>query len=259
LIEDTLRRAVERLRLQRENAAWRRMHGPESVPAFVGESRAIRRVLEVVKQAAPRDSKVVLLGESGTGKGLVARLIHEQSSRRQHVFLDVHCGAMATELLESELFGHERGAFTGAINEKPGLFELADGGTLFLDEFAEMSLAMQTKLLKVLDTGEFRRVGGVRRLSVDLRVLVATNKDVDELVQRGRLREDLLHRVDVIRITLPPLRERREDIPRFVEHFVAEHERRVSARRPSALERCGSSSGIRGPEMSARSPTPSSG
>jgi DNA-binding NtrC family response regulator len=243
LIEDTLRRAVERLRLQRENAAWRRMHGPDSVPAFVGESLAIRRVLDVVRQAAPRDPKVVLLGESGTGKGLVARLIHEQSPRRQHVFLDVHCGAMATELLESELFGHERGAFTGAVSEKPGIFELADGGTLFLDEFAEMSLEMQTKLLKVLDTGEFRRVGGVRRRSVDLRVLVATNKNVDDLVRTGRLREDLLHRVDVIRITLPPLRERRGDIPRFVEHFLSVHERRgfgkktVTPRAMRALQR----------------------
>ena len=138
----------------------------------------------------------------------------------------MHCGALADNLLESELFGHERGAFTGAVNGKPGLFELADSGTLFLDEFAEMSPEMQTKLLKVLEGGEFRRVGGVRTLRVDVRVVVATNRDLDELVRTGRLREDLLHRIDVIRIALPPLRERPEDIPRFVEHFLAQHQRR---------------------------------
>src|SRR5262249_34670211 len=126
----------------------------------------------------------------------------------------------------SELFGHERGAFTGAIAGKQGLFELADSGTLFLDEFAEMSPEMQTKLLKVLEGGEFRRVGGVRTLRVDVRVIAATNRDLDELVRTGRLREDLLHRIDVIRIQLPPLRERAEDVPRFVEHFLAYHQRR---------------------------------
>jgi DNA-binding NtrC family response regulator len=236
LIEDTLRRAVERLRLRRENAAWRRLHGPGSWPSVVGDSPAIRRVLELVGQTAPQNARVILLGESGTGKGLIARLIHEKSPRRQHVFVDAACGAMAAELLESELFGHERGAFTGAVSEKPGLFELADGGTLFLDEFAEMSLEMQVKLLKVLDSGEFRRVGGVRPLSVDVRVLAATNRDVDDLMRSGRLREDLLHRLDVIRITLPPLRERREDIPRLVEHFLAVHERGGSDRKTVTLE-----------------------
>jgi transcriptional regulator with PAS, ATPase and Fis domain len=138
----------------------------------------------------------------------------------------VHCGALADPLLESELFGHERGAFTGAVSGKPGLFELADGGSLFLDEFAEMSPEMQTKLLKVLEGGEFRRVGGVRTLKVDVRVIAATNRDLDELVRVGRLREDLLHRIDVIRIELPPLRQHPEDVPRFVEHFLAQHQRR---------------------------------
>jgi transcriptional regulator with PAS, ATPase and Fis domain len=193
-------------------------------------------VLELVRQTAPQNARVILLGESGTGKGLIARLIHEQSPRRQHVFVDAACGAMAADLLESELFGHERGAFTGAVSEKPGLFELADGGTLFLDEFAEMSLEMQVKLLKVLDSGEFRRVGGVRPLSVDVRVLAATNRDVDELMRSGRLREDLLHRLDVIRIAIPPLRERREDVPRLVEHFLAVHERGGTARKTVTSE-----------------------
>ncbi len=221
LIEETLWRAVEHGGLRRENAALRRMLGPASTSEFVGESPAIRAALEMAQKAAVSDSRVIILGESGTRKGVVARRIHDQGRRRQKAFLDVHCGAVAHELLESELFGHERGAFTGAVVEKPGLFELADGGTLFLDEFAEMSPEMQSKLLKVLDHGELRRVGGVRTITVDVRVVVATNRDVDGLVQAGRLREDLLHRVDVIRITMPPLRDRPEDIPRFVTHFLA--------------------------------------
>jgi DNA-binding NtrC family response regulator len=226
LIEETLGRAVEHGGLRRENAALRRMLAPASSLRFVGETSAIRAVLDLAQKAAASDSRVVVLGESGTGKGVLARRIHDQGRRRQKPFLDVHCGAMAHELLESELFGHERGAFTGAVAAKPGLFELADGGTLFLDEFAEMSPEMQSKLLKVLDHGELRRVGGVRTITVDVRVIVATNRNVDELVRTGRLREDLLHRVDVIRITLPPLRERPEDIPRFVTHFLSLQQRR---------------------------------
>jgi len=193
---------------------------------FVGESPTIRAVLETTQQIASADGRVVILGESGTGKGLLARTIHSLSSRCAKPFVDLHCGAVADQLLESELFGHERGAFTGAVGEKPGLFELADGGTLFLDEFAEMSPEMQSKLLKVLDHGELRRVGGVRTITVDVRVIVATNRDVDELVRTGRLREDLLHRLDVLRITLPPLRERPEDIPRLATHFLALHQGR---------------------------------
>src|SRR5215510_7317850 len=226
LIEETLWRAVEHGGLRRENAALRRMLGPASTSEFVGDSPAIRAALEMAEKAAVGDSRVIILGESGTGKGVVARRIHDLGRRRQKAFLDVHCGAVAHELLESELFGHERGAFTGAVVEKPGLFELADGGTLFLDEFAEMSPEMQSKLLKVLDHGELRRVGGVRTITVDVRVVVATNRDVDELVRSSRLREDLLHRVDVIRITMPPLRERPEDVPRFVTHFLAMQKRR---------------------------------
>ena len=226
LIEETLWRAVEHGGLRRENAALRRMLAPATTSNFVGESPAVRAVLELAQKAAVSDSRVIILGESGTGKGVAARRIHDQSRRRQKAFLDVHCGAMAHDLLESELFGHERGAFTGAVVEKPGLFELADGGTLFLDEFAEMPPEMQSKLLKVLDHGELRRVGGVRTITVDVRVIVATNRDVDELVRAGRLREDLLHRVDVIRITMPPLRERPEDIPRLIAHFLALQQRR---------------------------------
>src|SRR2546427_3940731 len=202
------------------------MLAPVGMSDFVGESPTIRAVLETTQQIASADGRVVILGESGTGKGLLARTIHSLSSRCAKPFVDLHCGAVADQLLESELFGHERGAFTGAVGEKPGLFELADGGTLFLDEFAEMSPEMQSKLLKVLDHGELRRVGGVRTITVDVRVIVATNRDVDDLVRAGRLRQDLLHRVDVIRITLPPLRERPEDIPRFVTHFLSLQQRR---------------------------------
>lgn len=226
LIEDALQRAVDHLRLRRENAALRRMLPAVGVSDFVGASPAIRAVLEMTQQIAPADGRVVILGESGTGKGLLARMIHSLSRRRAKPFVDVHCGAVADQLLESELFGHERGAFTGAVGEKPGLFELADGGTLFLDEFAEMSPEMQTKLLKVLDSGELRRVGSVRTTIVDVRVLVATNRNLDELVRGGKVREDLLHRVDVVRITLPTLRERPEDIPRFVQYFMTMHQRR---------------------------------
>jgi len=226
LIEETLRRAVDHLRLRRENVALRRMLAPVGMSDFVGESPTIRAVLETTQQIASADGRVVILGESGTGKGLLARTIHSLSGRCAKPFVDLHCGAVADQLLESELFGHERGAFTGAVGEKPGLFELADGGTLFLDEFAEMSPEMQSKLLKVLDHGELRRVGGVRTITVDVRVIVATNRDVDDLVRAGRLRQDLLHRVDVIRITLPPLRERPEDIPRFVTHFLSLLQRR---------------------------------
>src|SRR5207247_953901 len=213
-------------RLRKENAAWRRMLRPAGASDFVGESPAIRAVLEMTKQIAPTEGRVVILGESGTGKGVLARAIHALSRRRTKPFVDVHCGAVADHLLESELFGHERGAFTGAVTEKPGLFELADGGTLFLDEFAEMSTEMQSKLLKVLDHGELRRVGGVRSITVDVRVIVATNRDVDALVRARRLRGALLHRLDVLRITLPPLRERPEDIPRLTAHFLALHQGR---------------------------------
>jgi DNA-binding NtrC family response regulator len=224
LVEDTLRRAAEHLQLRRENDALRRMLLPDALASLVGDSAAIRAVTAMVNQIAPTDARVMILGESGTGKGLLAQTIHLLSQRRHKAFLDVHCGAIAPNLLESELFGHERGAFTGAVKEKPGLLDLADHGTLFLDEFADMSGEMQSKLLKVLDTGQLRRVGGVRTITIDVRVFVATNRDVDELVRAGRLREDLLHRLDVLRITMPPLRERPGDVRLLADHFFARHE-----------------------------------
>src|SRR5207245_4091973 len=173
LIEETLSRAVEHGGLRRENAPLRRMLAPAGTRKVRGEGPVSRAVLELAQKAAAGDSRVVSLGESGTGKGVLARRVHELGRRRQKAFLDVHCGAMAHEFLESELFGHERGAFTGAVTEKPGLFELADGGTLFLDEFAEMSPEMQSKLLTVLDHGELRQAGGARSRPLDARVIVA--------------------------------------------------------------------------------------
>jgi DNA-binding NtrC family response regulator len=222
LIEETLLAAVAHGRLDREVTAFRRMHGP----AFIGDSPAARTLVERVRQVAPTNARVIITGETGTGKGLVARMIHDHSRRHGKIFVDVHCGAIPRDLLESELFGHERGAFTGAVVQRRGLFELADGGTLFLDEFAEMGPEMQTKLLKVLDSGEFRRVGGTRTMITDVRLLVATNRDIDDLVRARRLREDLLHRLNVLRIPVPPLRERREDILRLVGHFLTQQEQR---------------------------------
>jgi DNA-binding NtrC family response regulator len=226
LIEETLLVAAAHGRLDREVTAFRRMHGSDRLPVFIGESPAARALVERIRQVAPTTARVIITGETGTGKGLVARMLHEHSRRHGKIFVDVHCGAIPRDLLESELFGHERGAFTGAVMQKRGLFELADGGTLFLDEFAEMGPEMQTKLLKVLDSGEFRRVGGTRTILADVRLLVATNRDLDELLRTRRLREDLLHRLNVLRIPVPPLRERREDIARMVVHFLAQQEQR---------------------------------
>ena len=198
---------------------------PDRQIEFVGDSPAIRTILDQAGRIAGSDSRVVILGESER-----ARVPGSDAARRESPpgkpFMDLHCGAIPNEIQESELFGHERGAFTGAVSEKPGLFELADGGTLFLDEFAEMTPEMQTKLLKVLEAGEFRRVGGVRTITVSVRVLVATNQDPDELVRQDASAQSSLHRVDVIRLTLPPLRERPDDVPRFVEHFLELHRRR---------------------------------
>jgi DNA-binding NtrC family response regulator len=209
---------------RRTNATRRRVP-PDRAPELVGDSAAIRAVLEHARRIAPTDCRVLILGESGTGKGVLARLLHELSPRRTKRFLDVHCGA-ASKDLESELFGHAPGAFTGAVRHRPSAFELADGGTLCLDEFGEMTPELQSQLLTVLDAGQFRRVGGVRPVRADVRILGATHRHLDELVRAGSLRADLVRRLDVIRLTLPPLRERPEDVPRLVDHFLEQHQRR---------------------------------
>jgi DNA-binding NtrC family response regulator len=220
-VEAVLQRAAEKRRLQAENAALRRMVGQREDPASIlGESPAMRPLLEMVGRVAASNAPVLISGETGTGKGLIARAIHQSSPRAEHPFLVINCSAFQDQLLESELFGHEKGAFTGAVSAKAGLFEVADGGTLFLDEVAEMSPAMQAKLLQVLDTGELRRVGGTRLRQVDTRIFAATNRDLEKEVRGGHFREDLFFRLNVVSLLVPPLRERREDIPRLVEHFL---------------------------------------
>ena len=201
------RRAIERQRLR-------------SLTGIVGQTDAMRQVLERVVQIAPVSSTVLVTGESGTGKELVARGIHALSPRRHKPFIGVNVAALSETLLESELFGHEKGAFTGAIDSRKGLFELADGGTIFLDELGEMPLATQTKLLRVLEQREFHRVGGEIAINVDVRILAATNQDLRQLVSIGEFRRDLYFRLNVLGIELPALRERREDIPLLIEEFV---------------------------------------
>jgi two-component system response regulator AtoC len=188
-------------------------------------SPPMREILGVVEQAARADVTVLICGETGVGKDVVARAIHAHSPRRRNAYVKVNCAAMPRELLESELFGHERGAFTGAHQRKPGRFELADGGTIFLDEIGELHPALQAKLLHVLQDGEFSRVGGRGDLKVDVRVIVATNRDLAREVASGRFREDLFYRLNVINILVPPLRERREEIPGLVRYFVDRHSR----------------------------------
>ena len=198
---------------------------------IIGKSKKMHDVFDTIQKVAPSSATVLIEGESGTGKELVARSIHFNGPRREKPFVAVNCSALAENLLESELFGHEKGAFTGAVATKKGRFELADGGTLFLDEIGELSANLQVKLLRVLQEKVFERVGGVRTISVDIRVLAATNKDLQLEMQAGRFREDLYYRLNVVHIVLPPLKERQEDIRLLVNHFIKKYasERRSAA------------------------------
>jgi two-component system NtrC family response regulator len=189
-------------------------------PNIVGESRVMQEILELVKRVAQSRATVLVTGESGTGKELIARAIHQCSTRAAKSFISVNCAALTETLLESELFGHERGAFTHAVAMRKGRFELADGGTLFMDEVAEMSQALQVKLLRVLQEMEFERVGGARTIKVDVRVVAASNREMKEEVEAGRFREDLYYRLNVVHLHLPPLRQRQEDIPLLAGHFI---------------------------------------
>jgi transcriptional regulator with GAF, ATPase, and Fis domain len=199
---------------------------------FVGESAGLQKVWRQVQLAAPTDASVLISGESGTGKELVARAIHERSARARRALIKVNCSAVPDSLFESEFFGHVKGAFTGALTDRPGRFELADGGTLFLDEIGELPLVMQAKLLRVLQEQEFERVGESRTRSVDVRIIAATNRDLKREVEAGRFRQDLFYRLSVFPVTIPPLRERREDIPRLVLHFVAQSTQRLNRPAP---------------------------
>ena len=187
---------------------------------IIGQSEPMRQVYDVIEKVANTPSTVLITGESGTGKELIARALHENSARRRKPFVSVNCAAIPADLLESELFGYERGAFTGAVTSKPGRFELADGGTLFLDEIAEIPVSMQVKLLRAIQEQQFERVGGIKTISVDARLIAATNRDLKERIANGDFREDLYYRLNVVHIQLPPLRDRPSDIPLLIEHFV---------------------------------------
>jgi len=229
----TLRKAEEREQLRREVARLRREVGEvKGFEGVVGESGAMREVMDLAARVAPFPSTVLLTGESGSGKEAVARAVHRASPRAAKAFVAVNCGAIPENLLESELFGHERGAFTGADRAREGLFEEADGGTLFLDEIGELSLPLQVKLLRVLQERSIRRVGGTGERSVDVRVLAATARDLVDEVREGRFREDLFYRINVVQIHVPPLRTRPEDVPPLADHFLRLHARRLGVEAP---------------------------
>jgi len=216
----TLRNALQHVELASENLRLRAVVHAEY--EIVGSSRGVKQVIERIEKVAPSNARVLILGENGTGKELVARAIHALSPRAQGPFVEVNCAAIPGELIESELFGHMKGSFTGAFADREGKFELADGGTLFLDEIGDMSLAAQAKVLRALEEGVISRVGSGKALRVDVRVIAATNKNVPAEIAGGRFREDLYFRLNVVPIEIPPLRARRADIPQLVEHFVAQ-------------------------------------
>lgn len=223
-LDIVVRRAFEKRRLAVENVRLQtRLSRREEFPEIITASASMEAVLELARKVAASDMAVLVVGESGTGKELVARAIHRLSPRADGPLTDINCAAIAENLLESELFGHERGAFTGAMTRKLGLFELADGGTLFMDEIAELAPRLQSKMLRALETREFFRVGGTQKVSTDIRLVAATNRVLDEEVAEGNFREDLYYRINTLTITLPPLRDRTEDIPVLAEYFLKKH------------------------------------
>jgi DNA-binding NtrC family response regulator len=221
----TVRRALER-RVAKESTA-RVQEAAERFDDIIGQSPNMVEVYKIVARVANSQSTILVQGESGTGKELIARAIHMKSTRRDQPFVAINCGAISETLLESELFGHERGAFTGAVGLHKGIFEAAHGGTCFLDEISEMPMTMQAKLLRVLQDGEIRRVGSAHPIKIDTRIIAATNKDLESLLKAGSFREDLLYRLNAITITIPPLRERREDIPLLVDYFLKKYSARL--------------------------------
>jgi two-component system, NtrC family, nitrogen regulation response regulator NtrX len=223
-----IRNALHQRRLEQENRALRAK--VDRTHTMVGESYAMRQLREQVAMAAPTNGRVLIYGENGTGKELVARTIHGLSRRRNNAFVEVNCAAIPEELIESELFGHVKGAFTGAVSDRRGKFEAADGGTIFLDEIGDMSLKTQAKVLRVLQEQTLEAVGGNQRIRVDARVLAATNKDLQAEIRAGQFREDLYFRLNVIPIFVPPLRDRQEDIPLLADHFMAEFAREYGRR-----------------------------
>ncbi len=230
-IDLVVNRALEHHRLLTENEYLKdELQKKFKTGDFVGKSPAMKTVFDEIRQAAPTSATVFIRGESGTGKELVARSIHAQSPRRSKQLVKVNCAALSAGVLESELFGHEKGAFTGADKRRIGRFEMADGGTLFLDEVSEMDLNLQGKLLRVLQEKEFERVGSSETISVDVRILASSNRDLEKSIEAGEFRQDLYYRLNVISIELPPLRERKTDIPALAKHFLERHRREEGAR-----------------------------
>ncbi|MGO9372796.1 MAG: sigma-54-dependent transcriptional regulator [Syntrophobacteraceae bacterium] len=220
----TLKRAIEHKDLKEENVALRyQILEQHRLERLIGQSAPMHHLYRIIKRVAKTDSTVLVTGESGTGKELIANAIHDQSPRREMPFVPINCGAIPEELLESELFGHEKGAFTGAFKERRGRFELANKGTVFLDEIGEMSPKLQVKLLRFLQETKFQRIGGSRTVEVDVRILAATNKDLERAVAENEFREDLFYRLNVIPIHVPPLRERDGDIALLIQHFLKQH------------------------------------
>jgi DNA-binding NtrC family response regulator len=234
-------RALEQRRLREENSQLRETLAEVlGAGKIVGESPPMRKVIELVEHVSKTDATVLILGESGTGKEVIARTIHANSRRRYFPIVAVNCGALPESLLESELFGHERGAFTGALFRRKGKIEMADGGTLFLDEVGAINSKMQVDLLRVLETKELTRIGAARPIKVDFRVICATNENLEQAVKEGRFREDFFYRINVFSIELPPLRDRRSDIPllasHFVDHFAKQMDKRITDISPEAME-----------------------
>ncbi|MBW1976111.1 MAG: sigma-54-dependent Fis family transcriptional regulator [Deltaproteobacteria bacterium] len=240
----TIERAARELRLQKEIELLKRKLDTVTVPqvsGIIAESSRMKELLSLVAKVARTDATVLILGESGTGKEIIARLVHTLSTRREKSFMTINCAAIPEGLLESELFGHEKGAFTGAHQTKPGLFELAHEGTLFLDEIGDLPMALQAKLLRVLQNGTFHRVGGTREISVNVRIIAATNRDLESMVREGIFREDLFWRLNVFSLYVPPLRSRKEDIPALATHFLKtfarKHGKRLHGISRDAMER----------------------
>ncbi|HET9481030.1 MAG TPA: sigma-54 dependent transcriptional regulator [Candidatus Polarisedimenticolia bacterium] len=235
-----VRNALRQARLEQRNRRLRDVLGQRSVTELIGESPLIVKLREQIRTAAPTNGRVLIFGENGTGKELVARMIHSLSLRSEEPFVEMNCAAIPEELIESELFGHVKGSFTGAVENKKGKFELADQGTLFLDEIGDMSMKTQSKVLRALQEQTFEPVGGASSLKVDVRVLAATNKDLTEEIRKGTFREDLFFRLNVIPLTVPPLRERKEDIrplaTHFLSHLAAQYGRAPATLSPEAIE-----------------------
>ena len=237
----TVRKGLEQRRLTTENRALKKqLKERYGLDGIIGKSRPMQDIFELIRLSAPAKSNILILGESGTGKELVAKAIHHHSRRSEGPFVTVNSGSMPPDLLESNLFGHEKGAFTGAVTRKQGLFEVANEGSIFFDEIGNVPIDTQSKLLRVIQEKEFMRLGGVETLTSDVRIIAATNADLEELVAESRFREDLYYRLNVINLSLPPLRERTEDIPllarSFLERYVAENEKHVREISPGAME-----------------------